>query len=151
MFNFGSKITAKTILQKVYPVGSIYMSVNNASPATLFGGTWEQIQDRFLLAAGSTYSAGATGGAATHTLTVDEMPSHGHGGFPESPWHSYGADFGGQSDRSELAVNFNLHVNSVNSHPYKYGVFGSNMYVGGSKTHNNMPPYLTVYVWKRTA
>ena len=61
-----------------YPVGSIYMSVNSTSPATLFGGTWEQIQDVFLLAAGSTYTAGDTGGSASHTLIVDELPSHVH-------------------------------------------------------------------------
>ena len=64
-----------TIADLVYPVGSIYMSVNSTSPATLFGGTWTQIQDTFLLAAGSTYAAGATGGEATHTLTENEMPS----------------------------------------------------------------------------
>lgn len=53
-----------------WPVGSIYMSVNSTSPATLFGGTWQRIQDRFLIAAGSTYKAGGTGGEATHTLTA---------------------------------------------------------------------------------
>ena len=66
------------MLDNVYPVGSIYMSVNNTNPSTLFGGTWQQIQDRFLLAAGATYAAGATGGEATHTLTTDEMPAHSH-------------------------------------------------------------------------
>ncbi len=80
------------MLDTIYPVGSIYMSVNNVSPSTLFGGTWEAIQDRFLLAAGSTYTAGDTGGSATHTpggilsggavgnhtLTVAETPAHTH-------------------------------------------------------------------------
>lgn len=61
-----------------YPVGSIYMSVNSTSPASLFGGTWQQIKDRFLMCAGSTYKAGGTGGEASHTLTVKEMPSHSH-------------------------------------------------------------------------
>ena len=61
-----------------YPVGSIYMSVNSTSPATLFSGSWQRIQDRFLLCAGSTYAAGSTGGEATHKLTIDEMPSHSH-------------------------------------------------------------------------
>ena len=59
------------ILDKIHPVGSIYISENSTSPATLFGGTWERVKDRFLLAAGDTYSAGSTGGSATHTLTVD--------------------------------------------------------------------------------
>lgn len=66
------------ILSSVYPVGSIYMSVASTSPATLFGGTWVQLKDRFLIGAGGSYSAGATGGATTHTLTVAEMPSHNH-------------------------------------------------------------------------
>ena len=53
-------------IDDIYPVGSIYMSVNNTSPSTLFGGTWEQIKDTFLLSAGNTYTAGNTGGSATH-------------------------------------------------------------------------------------
>ena len=69
---------AENIINLVYPVGSIYMSVNNVSPATFIGGTWEQLKDRFLLGAGSSYSAGSTGGAATHTLTTAQMPSHTH-------------------------------------------------------------------------
>lgn len=66
------------IVNLIYPVGSIYMSVASASPATLFGGTWEQLKDRFLLGAGDTYTEGDTGGSASHTLTTDEMPSHNH-------------------------------------------------------------------------
>ena len=63
---------------KIYPVGSIYMSINSTDPSELFGGEWEQIKDRFLLACGTTYSNGATGGEATHTLTTNEMPTHSH-------------------------------------------------------------------------
>ena len=71
----------------IYPIGSIYMSVNNVDPSTVFGGTWQQIKDRFLLACGDTYNTGETGGAANHTpsgsvgnhtLTVNEMPAHTH-------------------------------------------------------------------------
>ena len=69
----------RALLDLIYPVGSIYMSVNNTNPGTLFGGTWSQIQDRFILAAGSTYSGGATGGSASinlsHSHTVN---SHNH-------------------------------------------------------------------------
>ena len=57
-----------------YPVGSIYMSANATNPGTLFGGTWSQIQGRFLLAADGSHAAGSTGGEATHTLTQAEMP-----------------------------------------------------------------------------
>lgn len=61
-----------------YPIGSIYLSVNNTNPETIFGGKWEQIKDKFLLACGSTYSNGSTGGEATHKLTTNEIPAHSH-------------------------------------------------------------------------
>ena len=70
------------LLNLVYPIGSIYWSSNNTNPATLFGGTWTQIKDRFILAAGDYYSNGATGGGATVTLTVSNMPSHSHSFTP---------------------------------------------------------------------
>lgn len=114
-----------------YPVGSIYMSVISANPGTLFGGTWERIQDMFLLAAGTTYSAGSTGGEATHTLIVDEMPSHTH---TYSIATTTGNDAGG--DGVEY---YRTHSTATS---------GS---TGGGQAHNNMPPYIAVYVWKRTA
>ena len=60
-----------------FPIGSIYMSLSNTNPSTYFGGTWVQIKDRFLLGAGDSYSAGSTGGEATHTLTTQELPDMG--------------------------------------------------------------------------
>lgn len=66
------------VVDLIYPVGSIYLSVSSTSPATLFGGTWVQLKDRFLIGAGNSYSVNATGGATTHTLTTAEMPSHTH-------------------------------------------------------------------------
>lgn len=113
----------------VYPVGSIYMSVNSTSPATLFGGTWARLKDCFLLAAGDSYGAGTTGGEATHTLTVDEMPSHRHS---ESQCFSASNQTSGGSYASGDPTS------------------GYTGYTGGGKAHNNMPPYLAVYVWKRT-
>ena len=66
-------------MSKMYPVGSIYMSIEPTNPLNLFGvGEWVQIQDCFLLAAGSSYTAGSTGGEAQHALTISEMPSHNH-------------------------------------------------------------------------
>ena len=66
----------------IYPIGSIYISINNVNPGTLFGGTWEQIEDKFLLSAGSTYTAGDTGGSATmehtHTLAHTHTMAHTH-------------------------------------------------------------------------
>lgn len=114
-----------------YPVGSIYMSVNSTSPATLFGGSWTQIKDRFLIAAGSTYKAGGTGGEATHKLTIQEMPYHNHE-----------LNFGsGYSSSAGLSTGDGAYS----------GSYRSTEYAGGNQPHNNMPPYLSVYVWKRTA
>lgn len=66
------------LINLIYPIGSIYLSVNSTSPQQLFGGEWEQIKDKFLLSAGDTYSSGSEGGEAAHTLTVAEMPNHAH-------------------------------------------------------------------------
>ena len=118
---------------KIYPVGSIYMSTNSANQGTLFGGTWQQITGRFLLAAGRGYSAGATGGEATHVLTASEMPAHTHTYFRQ------GLTTYGQSG-NQIAV----YDPNTNSYP-------ATSSAGGSAAHNNMPPYLVVYVWKRIA
>lgn len=122
-------------LSDIYPIGSIYMSVNNVSPVFYFGGTWERIKDRFLLAAGDTYSAGLTGGEATHTLTVDEMPKHSHN-LPVDK--NYGEQAPTEYDR------INLTSGTV------YQGFTSEK-TGENQPHNNMPPYLTVYMWKRVS
>src|SRR5574344_179791 len=118
-----------------YPIGSVYISVNSINPGTIFGGTWEQIKDRFLLACGNTYSNGSTGGESTHKLTVDEMPSQNHqqrvqktSGYGGADGQEAGTGWGGSSHYANWNQN-----------------------TGGSKAHNNMPPYLAVYVWKRVS
>lgn len=70
--------TWTTLLDAVYPIGSVYQAYNSASPASRFGGTWSAIQDKFLLGIGNTYSTVTSGGEATHTLSINEMPSHNH-------------------------------------------------------------------------
>ena len=111
-------------------MGAINLSTSATDPATLFGGTWQRIQDRFLLCAGSTYSAGSEGGEAEHTLTVAEMPSHTH------------AATGGETGTSGRRY-FALTAASYAS--------TNVLSVGGNQPHNNMPPYLAVYAWRRTA
>lgn len=121
--------------QTIYPVGAIYMSASSTSPATLFGGSWTQLKDRFLLAVGDTYkSAGLIGGEANHTLTVAEMPSHRHGAS-EGQFHAYTGSNG--ADTVSGGTNFKS---------IQYTA-----YVGDGGAHNNMPPYLAVYMWKRIA
>ena len=129
--------TVSAMLDKAYPVGSIYMSVNSTNPKTLFGGTWVQIKDRFLLAAGTTYKAGATGGEATHTLTTNEMPNHKHAVYYPNA---------GAADHSAPG---NYPDGPSDSTYYAVGSYTSS--AGGDRAHNNMPPYLSVYMWKRTA
>ena len=149
---------SQEILNIIYPVGSVYMSTNSTNPSILFGGTWEQIKDRFLLACGSTYSNGSTGGSTTHThstgnhtLKIEEMPSHTHTEkLPESFRISANAGSGGYVSDSTNP-----------SYPYPGGTYNSSVTTGstgGGQPHNhgntgssnNIPPYLAVYVWKRT-
>lgn len=122
----------QNIWSKIYPVGSIYMSANATNPGNLFGGTWEQIQGRFLLAAGGGYSAGETGGEATHKLMVSEMPAHTHGIDYQG---IYGATSGVWNGGVAATGSGTVQTKST----------------GGGGSHNNMPPYIVVYVWKRTA
>lgn len=118
--------------QGAYPVGAIYLSVNDTDPATLFGGTWERIGGRFLLGADDTYTAGSTGGEAAHTLTIDEMPKHNHG-----------------LDNYNASGNATPFLTVQHQDKIGYGGNVQTMYTGGSQPHNNMPPYLAVFMFKR--
>lgn len=120
--------------QGAYPVGAIYLSVLDANPAALFGGTWERVGGRFLLGADSTYAAGSTGGEAAHTLTVDEMPRHNH-----------------EVDNLNASGSATPFMTVQAQDKKGFGGNVQTMYAGGGKAHNNMPPYLAVYMWKRTA
>lgn len=126
---------SSTIFDVIYPVGSIYMSVNNTNPSNLFGGTWTQLKDRFLLGAGSTYTNGSTGGSATQRLSVANLPSHTH---PQ-----YVATNGGSTSAN---LDYNGWVS--NGKAVAQGIpTGA---TGQGTAFNIMPPYLVVYMWKRT-
>lgn len=139
-FTGGISVGDKSLLDLIYPVGSIYMSVSNVSPQTFFGGTWERIQDRFLLAAGSTYAAGSTGGSATNT--------HYH-------FQTLGCDgkvsyltMSGRSGSTRVVAGV------AGTHLDTAGFYSDSRQVREDATYNEtiniMPPYLAVYVWKRT-
>lgn len=137
------------IVDLVYPVGSIYMSVNGTDPGTLFGGTWERLEDRFLLGAGTDYAAGTTGGEAAHSLSVAEMPTHNHDRIcytGNSGW-TFG-DTSGLGGNTTDAHSSQVTTNQVNNKGLAHWATSEN---GGGQAHNNMPPYLAVYMWKRTA
>lgn len=138
---------------KIYPVGSIYMSMVATNPGQLFGGTWTQLPGRFLLGAGSNEAntstafgslstgainrpAGEKGGEISHKLNVNEMPEHTH-------------------SMNSPAVDVRMYGGSGDYWPIQYSPNSSNSGLiqssGGNEAHNNMPPYLAVYMWKRVS
>ena len=149
------KVNNKNIFDLIYPVGSFYISAKSTNPATLFGGTWEQIQGRFLLGRSSSYPVGSMGGEATHTLTASEIPFHNHAI--------------GQEGNTSLVLPTDVAVDDSSHSQYvttleggRSGWYKSSVAWGGAivtrnqtepygQPHNNMPPYLSVYIWKRTA
>lgn len=133
---FFQTLGSNYILDNVYPIGSIYMSVNSTNPKNLFGGTWEQIQGRFLFGMNSSYPAGSTGGEITHKLTQGEMPKHNH--------IIYAPNAGGPDKGAALGF---PEVGSSNTWWAAACMTGQ---TGDNEAHNNMPPYLSVYIWKRT-
>lgn len=150
IFGFGSaayknvgtaanQVAAGNTLQLVYAVGTLYFNASDSrNPNLLLGfGTWVACgAGRMLLGAGGGYAAGQTGGETSHVLTVGEMPSHDH--LIDFTGHtSGGTDGGGRigsgANNAEGIDNFNTQKS------------------GGGQAHNNMPPYLVVYIWQRTA
>lgn len=157
------------LLDRTYPVGSIYMSANSTEPSILFGGTWERLKGRFLIGAGTNtdtnsntsfgplgaeepdFASGETGGQYYHKLSIDEMPEH----------HHDTNDFTMVVNKNAERIPTNMGAECVN------GVTATNIVpniqatknedgnatvdTGGGQKHNNMPPYLAVYMWKRTA
>ena len=123
-------------IDEIWPIGSIYLTVENVDPGLLFGGTaWRRIEDRFLLAAGTTYAAGSTGGEAAHTLTIAEMPNHRHA-----------MDTGGKTVSKGSSYNRPMSLETTTDE----GEYRTSCQ-GGGQPHNNMPPYLAVFVWQRVA
>lgn len=132
----GVSLGGTALLDLLHPVGSIYQSTDATSPAELFGGTWEQVKDVFLLAAGESHAAGATGGEETHTLTKAELPDHNHT-----------FKYTGQSVTTGVNA-VRLYQAASNQYNAYSGGQSSDC---GDQAHNNMPPYLAVYTWRRTA
>lgn len=152
-------IKGKSLVDIIYPVGSIYMSLNNTDPTYLFGGEWERLQGRVLVGAGTdtdinglqrTFVANETGGEYNHTLTIDEMPSHTH--IQEQHRHA-------QNKNTFMNDTQNYDTRSSGSSGYYMGANLATYYTdyetainqntGGSLSHNNVQPYLSVYMWKR--
>lgn len=164
-----------------YPVGAYYISSEPTSPATLFGGTWERIQDRMIVAAGSTFTAGTTGGSTTKTLSVQNMPYHNHscdtqgshthtrgsmnitGGFGSDANFKgtngafYSIGDGDQRIRAELqwGGHYKVGFNAQSAWSGETSGNGSHQhtigYNGSGLAFDVMNPYIVAYVWRRTA
>lgn len=135
----GVSPSISSIVDVIYPVGSIYMSVNNTNPGTFLSGTWQQIQDTFLLAAGSTYAAGSTGGSATHKHRTPFIASHNS------------TDTALRLNRA-LADEWVYQQAAISNTP-KFNNAGNVSWGGNDIIYTSdtstLPPYLAVYVWKR--
>lgn len=138
--------TGKNItLLDIYPIGSIYMSTNGINPSSLFGGEWENYgQGRTLVGVGTSdkeFKENETGGESSHTLTIEEMPSHRHN-YSISTY----------STTTECSSNTNEAV--VKGYK-KFGTYTGEITnktmsdIGGSQSHNNLQPYITCYMWRR--
>ena len=138
---------------ELYPVGSIYISMNSTDPSNYFGGVWQRIKKAFLFAADDeSYIAGSTGGEETHTLTVEELAAHGHTGMEHQA---------GKFATFSNSANEYKNVSRVNVQGAEAGTGGATWQwasmswtdtienAGADQPHNNMPPYLVVYIWQR--
>ena len=137
------KADLTNLWSNVYPVGSIYTSVNSTNPSTFFGGTWERFgKGKTLIGVDENdtnfNTVEKTGGEKTHTLTVNEMPSHSH----TCNYHGF--------NNSQSRVH--SFISDSTEHEYSYGTLSDIINsTGGSQAHNNLQPYITVYMWKRVA
>ena len=125
----------------LYPIGSIYMSIQDTNPSVFFGGTWERIAKGKTLVgvdeSDTDFNASSkTGGEKTHTLTIDEMPKHRH----TLDYYSVGTGGGGKG----------APYNGINDSFVGGDPSGIN-YEGANNPHNNIQPYYTCYIFVRTA
>ena len=125
------------VVERDHPVGSLYISENATSPAELYGGTWERIEGKFIMGASDTYPAGSTGGSATHTQTVGEMPSHSH-----------------TLDLSNAGLEDNEYKYTVSYSQNKKITIAATRAIqanGGGQPMDILNPYYPTYIWKRIA
>lgn len=133
-----------SVLDAVWPVGSIYISVDATNPSEKLGGTWEVFaQGQMLLGFSGTHDIGSTGGEETHILTDDEMPSHSHT-FTYYRWKRYTTYHPERGGVRPLDTAY-----AVTSSTSSYN--SSTSIRGNDAAHNNMPPYITVGIWRRIA
>lgn len=131
---------AGAVTLSAYPVGSIYLSVSETSPASLFGGTWERIKDRFLLAAGDTYAAGETGGKSDHYHDAGNLGAQIQLGNNYIRYKNHDVD--------SYTSNWNMSLSATETAGGTSCGSAVDV-IGKTASETNLPPYLTVYVWQR--
>lgn len=146
--------------EKIYPcpympVGSIYLSLNDTNPSTYFGGTWELIKDKFLIGAGGSYSVSSTGGSTTHNhgyrvgfhpyygvLIGDDNNAISLYDYETGTWKKGSSDSG----ISDAGIgNTGINSASKSQSSAKYSIYAK------TTNTNSLPPYMAVYMWRRTA
>lgn len=136
---FDKQNVIRSVLDFFYPVGTIYTTEDkDFNPSTRWGGTWELIKDRMIIGAGNSYAVKSTGGEATHTLTGKEIPPHNHTSPVRFQWYNEvrnGVMFTGWG-ASNVQVDYTTQYTG---------------YAGEGHAHNNLPPYYSAYIWRRTA
>lgn len=157
----GGGVTMADIFNAIYPIGSLYWSKSSTEPSTMFGGTWERVKDKFILAAGDNHEVGDEGGEENHTLTVEETPAHTHtrgtmeitGGFEAHCMHYSNVDVSGAFTTTAVGSRMQANGSGSNGNKFNFNASrnwtGETSSVGGGETHNNMPPYVTYYCWER--
>lgn len=151
-------LSFEAIFNRIYPVGAIYISTNDVNPGTLFTGTWEKIENRFLLASGSSYSIGSTGGATTHTHT-SAAHTHGYGSlyaaahFAGTSGFIYRTKTGVSYTPNEKKADTGVGSNYTTKRTEGIQVYGStgSTTPGNTGSSSSLPPYLAVSIYKRVA
>lgn len=133
-----SNVVGAVLADSIYPVGSIYLSVNSTNPGLLFGGVWEQIKDKFLLGCGDEYENGETGGSTKHS----HKESTAYGVINGQGYVGIALE---NNQNESIEGLFGATVTTVNA-PIPNAIDGVRF-----STHesNHLPPYLTIYMWKR--
>lgn len=134
-----------------FPVGTILMTTENVNPSTYIGGTWTALEDVFLFAASETHPAGETGGSEEVTLTASQLPAHRHYTINMAK-----AEAGVSPDYQHTVARYDRETTSWEDCHYQLNGNsndangGRTSTTGSGEAHDNMPPYLAVYTWKRT-
>ena len=140
----------KELIDRIYPVGSIYISTSSTfNPQNVWGGTWKKTADgRCLIGANDTYPLGSTGGEAAHYLTGNEMPPHGHSAGKVYNYKL--SNYGLKADALDKNGDQFLYIDQTSATSSQSSNILHTNAEGGGAAHNNMQPYLAVYIWERT-